>query len=65
MVIQRTTQRPKQFKLTERSRVAVAAWLEKPTLRGDQFLFEQIGELTQVLTGRMRGSCITGPKPRA
>jgi integrase len=39
MVIQRKTQRPVQFELTEPTRVAVTAWLEKSRLRGDQFLF--------------------------
>ena len=39
MVIQRKTQRPVQFELTEPTRVAVSAWLEKSHLRGDQFLF--------------------------
>lgn len=39
IVIQRKTQRPVQFELTEPTRVAVAAWLEKAQLRGDQFLF--------------------------
>lgn len=39
MVIQRKTQRPVQFELTEPTRAAVSAWLEKSRLRGDQFLF--------------------------
>ena len=40
MVIQRKTQRPVQFKLTEPTRSAVAAWMEKAHLRGgDQYLF--------------------------
>ena len=39
MVIQRKTQRPVQFELTEPTRTAVSAWLEKSHLRGDQFLF--------------------------
>ena len=39
MVIQRKTQRPVQFELTEPTRAAVSAWLEKSHLRGDQFLF--------------------------
>ena len=39
MVIQRKTQRPVQFELTEPTRVAVSAWLEKSRLRSDQFLF--------------------------
>ena len=39
MVIQRKTQRPVQFELTEPTRSAVAAWMEKAHLRGDQYLF--------------------------
>jgi len=39
MVIQRKTQRPVQFELTEPTRSAVAAWLERAHLRGDQYLF--------------------------
>ena len=39
MVIQRKTQRPVQFELTEATRAAVAGWLEKTQLRGDQYLF--------------------------
>jgi len=39
MVIQRKTQRPVQFELTEPTRTAVSAWLEKAHLRGDQYLF--------------------------
>lgn len=39
MVIQRKTQRPVQFELTEPTRSAVATWIEKAHLRGDQYLF--------------------------
>ena len=39
MVVQRKTQRPVQFELTEPTRAAVSAWLEKSRLRGDGFLF--------------------------
>ena len=39
MVIQKKTQRPVQFELTEPTRSAVAARLEKAHLRGDQYLF--------------------------
>ena len=39
MVIQKETQRPVQFELTEPTRAAVAAWLQKAQLRGDQYLF--------------------------
>lgn len=39
MVIQRKTQRPVQFELTEPTRSAIAAWIEKAKLRSDEFLF--------------------------
>ncbi len=39
MVMQRKTQRPVQFELTEPTRSAVAAWIEKAHLRSDQYLF--------------------------
>jgi integrase len=39
MVIQRKTHRPVQFELTEPTRSAVATWIEKAHLRGDQYLF--------------------------
>ncbi|MHB1915578.1 MAG: tyrosine-type recombinase/integrase [Acidiferrobacteraceae bacterium] len=39
MVIQRKTQRPVQFELTEPTRTAVSAWIEKAHLRSEQFLF--------------------------
>lgn len=39
MVVQRKTQRPVQFELTEPTRTAVAAWIEKAHLHGDQYLF--------------------------
>ena len=39
MIVQRKTQRPVQFELTEPTRSAVAAWLGKAHLRSDQYLF--------------------------
>lgn len=39
MVIQRKTQRPVQFELTESTRIAVADWIEKAQLNSDQYLF--------------------------
>jgi integrase len=38
-IIQRKTQRPVQFELTELTRKAVDAWLEKAALRPDWYLF--------------------------
>lgn len=39
MVIQRKTQRPVQFELTEPTRAAVAAWIAKAGLKPEQYLF--------------------------
>ena len=39
LVVQRKTQRPVQFELTEPTRVAVAAWIEKAKLKPEQCLF--------------------------
>jgi len=51
MVIQRKTQRPVQFELTEPTRTAVSAWLEKSHLRGEQYLFpSRIGGSPHVST---------------
>ncbi len=38
-VVQRKTQRPVQFELTEPTRPAVRAWLDKAALRSEQYLF--------------------------
>lgn len=39
MVIQRQTERPVQFELTEPTRTAVAAWIAKANLKSEDFLF--------------------------
>ena len=39
MVIQRKTQRPVQFELTEPTRTAVAGWITKANLKSEQYLF--------------------------
>ncbi len=39
MVMQRKTQRPVQFELTEPTREAVAAWIAKAKLKADDYLF--------------------------
>lgn len=39
MVVQRKTQRQVQFELTEPTRLAVAAWIEKAHLKSEQYLF--------------------------
>ena len=39
MVVQRKTQRPVQFELTEPTRTRVATWIEKAKLKPEDFLF--------------------------
>jgi integrase len=39
MVIQKKTQRPVQFEITEQTRAAVGAWLAKSKVRSDDYLF--------------------------
>lgn len=39
MIVQRKTQRPVQFELTDVTRAAVAAWIEKAKLQPEQYLF--------------------------
>jgi integrase len=39
MVVQQKTQRPVQFELTEPTRTAVSAWIEKAKLKPEQCLF--------------------------
>ncbi|WP_283150506.1 tyrosine-type recombinase/integrase [Silvimonas soli] len=51
MVMQRKTQRPVQFELTEPTRSAVAAWLEQVHLRSDQYLFpSRVGNSLHIST---------------
>lgn len=55
MVIQKQTQRPVQFELTEPTRAAVAVWLEKAQLRGDPVpLSEQGGEFSPCFDSPVR-----------
>jgi integrase len=39
MIVQRKTQRPVQFELTEPTRTAVLAWIDKAHLKAEQYLF--------------------------
>jgi len=39
MIVQRKTQRPVQFELTDPTRSAVSAWIAKVELKSDQYLF--------------------------
>jgi len=39
MIVQRKTQHPVQFELTEPTRIAVAAWIAKANLKAEQYLF--------------------------
>ena len=42
MVVQRKTQRPVQFELTEPTRSAVSAWIEKGNLKPEHYLFPSL-----------------------
>lgn len=51
MVVQRKTQRPVQFELTEPTRSAVSAWIDKAHLKPEQYLFpSRIGNSPHVST---------------
>ena len=51
MVVRRKTQRPVQFELTEPTRAAVLAWIEKAHLKSDQYLFpSRLGRSPHVST---------------
>lgn len=51
MVVQRKTQRPVQFELTEPTRSAVAAWTDTAHLKSEQYLFpSRIGNSPHVST---------------
>ena len=39
MIVQKKTQKPVQFELTEPTRTAVSAWIEKAKLKPEQYLF--------------------------
>lgn len=59
MIIQRKTQRPVQFELTEPTRSAVAAWLTKAKLAADQYLFpSRIDKAEHVSTRRTKATLI-------
>ena len=63
IVIQRKTQRPVQFELTELTRTEVSAWLEKAHLRSEPYL-SRVGLRLRSMSRHvnMRGSCIIGLK---
>jgi len=46
MVVQRKTQRPVQFELTEPTRCAVSAWIEMANLRPEHYLFPVAWRIT-------------------
>lgn len=51
MVVQRKTQRPVRFELTEPTRSAVSAWIDKAHLKPEQYLFpSRIGSSPHVST---------------
>ena len=66
MVVQRKTQRPVQFELTEPTRSAVAAWIEKVHLNPEQYLFpSRLASSPHVSTRHTPEWCISGLPPQA
>ena len=62
IVMQKKTQRPVQFEMTEQTRDAVAAWTSKAHLKPEQFLFpSRLSESPHLSTrqySRIVGSCV-------
>ena len=53
MVVQRKTQRPVQFELTEPTRSAISAWIEMANLKPEHYLFtSRLGNSSHVSTGQ-------------
>lgn len=55
MIMQRKTQQPDQFKITEQTRATVRAWIEKAKLTGSDYLFPSKIRKGQHLTTRQYG----------
>jgi site-specific recombinase XerC len=60
MVIQRKTQRPVQFELTETTRTAVAKWLAVSQLKGESFLFASRKSTSNHLSTRQYARIVHG-----
>ena len=60
MVLQRKTQRPVQFELTEPTRDAVAAWIAKANLKPEQYLFPSRLRTSQHLSTRQYARIVHG-----
>ena len=60
LVIQRKTQRPVQFELTETTRTAVAKWLELSHLKGESFLFASRVSTSEHLSTRQYARIVHG-----
>ena len=57
LVVQRKTQRPVQFELTEPTRSAVAAWIEKANLKAEHYLFPSRLAKSSYLYSPVRQNC--------
>ena len=60
VVMQRKTQRPVQFELTEQTRDAVAAWVGAAGLRGDDYLFPGRPDRRSHLSARQYARLVAG-----
>jgi hypothetical protein len=49
---ERSSQRPVQFEITSQTRNAVSAWIERATLRSEDFLFPSRGQKSEHLSRR-------------
>ena len=58
MIVQRKTQRPVQFELTEQTRAAVGTWLAKARLQSEQYLFPSRLRASPHLSTRQYGRIV-------
>jgi integrase len=58
MIVQRKTQQPVQFEITKQTRAAVATWIRKAGLSGDQFLFPSRLKSSPHLSTRQYGRLV-------
>ncbi len=63
-IVQSKTNRPVQFEVSENTRETIAAWVDRPEMRGCQFLFLAVSMHRHIsLPGGTRGSSVTGWRP--
>lgn len=60
IVMQKKTQRPVQFEITEQTRDAIEAWIDEKALRPDSFLFPSRGDRSKHLSRRQYARVVRG-----